>query len=90
MVEKVCSVCGKPITIALGDYPYKMCPECREKHRAKGRARYQARKKLKRHGNDKITALTAEIEEYNKKHGTRLTYGKYVAMKEIEAKSHDD
>jgi hypothetical protein len=28
--------------------------------------------------------ITREIEEYNKEHGTLLTYGQYVSMKKIE------
>lgn len=57
----------------------KYCPECTEK--------YGARKTVKRHkksGKERqdINAILMALEEYNKEHGTLLSYGQYVALTE--------
>lgn len=39
-------------------------------------------RKPKREAKDKLSETVIEIEEYNKKHGTNYTYGRYMAAKE--------
>ena len=34
-----------------------------------------------------LKAIVKELAQYNKEHGTRLTYGQYVLKKEMEAKA---
>ncbi len=79
MTKKICSVCGNQIMIPFGDYPYKTCRECREKDRYYRQSRGR---KPKREAKDKLSETVIEIEEYNKKHGTNYTYGRYMAAKE--------
>lgn len=77
--KRVCPIC-------LGTYTpktkhQKFCKECRinrrydiELYRA-GLLRPEPKE------NEKLHAMQAEIEAYNKKHGTCLTYGKYLHLK---------
>ena len=84
MTEKVCSNCSELFSIPFGDYPYKMCPNCREYFR-KARERfdkgltYKPKKKIE---TDKLLDTMARIEEYNEKWGTHYSYGQYMAAKE--------
>ena len=62
----------------------KFCPDCRDyrmdeikKYREKQRREKEARKKR-----ESIDAVCEELEAYNRKHGTLLSYGKYIALRE--------
>ena len=84
METKVCTKCKNEFKVHFGDYPYKMCPNCREYFR-KARERfdkgltYKPKKKIE---NDKLLDTMARIEEYNEKWGTHYSYGQYMAAKE--------
>ncbi len=75
---KICIVCGKEF---ISPNPKaKICSaECKE-------ARKNEIKKVKRHKDKKKTLdeVLKEIDEYNRAHGTHLTYGKYKEMKYCE------
>ena len=65
----------------------KYCPECR-KYRKDEIRQYleenKAREKiLKKKPIKSIEDISVDIRDYNKKHGTHLTYGKYVSLKEM-------
>lgn len=91
METKVCNHCSKKFNIAFGDYPYKMCPNCRKYFR-EARERfdkgltYKPKKKIE---NDKLLDTMARKDEYNAKYGTHYSYGQYMAAKENGWLKHD-
>lgn len=71
---KVCIVCGKEFVST--NPKAKMCSnECREKRKNEIKAGRRSKSKKKT-----LDELLAEIDEYNRTHGTHLTYGKYQEM----------
>jgi hypothetical protein len=63
----------------------KICDECAWENELKG-PKYAGVKRKPRiyaEPSQTIDEILAEMREYNKEHGTRLTYGKYVAYKAI-------
>ena len=52
----------------------RFCPECKKIKESKKKARQKAKT------NKSILQITRELEKYNKEHGTRLSYDKYVAL----------
>ena len=78
--KRICPVCLGMYKPNRNDQKY--CNECRENRKYEIRL-YQSGN-LRPIGHDAMDALhamNADIEAYNKKHGTCLTYGKYVHMK---------
>ena len=47
----------------------RFCPDCKK---------IRDKKKSKPKANKSVWQIARELEEYNKKHGTMLSYGKYV------------
>ena len=92
----VCDYCGKNAVVQFTKRPPKFCCEkCRRNHyRAKNRRLYhkkmreERQKRLaeqaaaKRRRIIPLHVIQAEIAAYNKAHGTNISYGKYVMMKE--------
>lgn len=78
--KKVCPICLGMFRPRRPDHDY--CDECRKNR--KYEILLYRNGKLRPICNDNMDALhdmNAEIEAYNKKHGTCLTYGKYVQYK---------
>lgn len=86
LLKKVCPVCL--CVYQQRSHNQKFCNDCLE-HRPRDvkRYRYEMRKKANQQYNDiyfgqkGIHTVNAEIEQYNKKHGTCYTYGKYIHAK---------
>lgn len=78
--KRVCPIC-------LGMYTprakkQKYCDECSKNRRYEIRLYVEGKlRPIGKDGNDKLHAMNAEIEAYNKKHGTCFTYGKYIQYK---------
>lgn len=64
-----CEECGK--VFRNPDENERFCPECNK---------VKSKKKRKPKANKNIWKIARELEEYNKKHGTLLSYGKYVEL----------
>ena len=69
-----CAECKK--VFRNPDENERFCPECKKIKESKKKARQKA-KSIK---SKSILQVTGELEKYNKKHRTMLTYGKYVAL----------
>lgn len=90
-MNRICSNCSRPFYIPDNERQYKMCGDCREYirkayQRRKERVtvkRAPARKPRRKPTTDKLILKVREIEDYNKAHGTRYSYGKYMALKQI-------
>ena len=76
--RKTCVECGKEFFAQNGNTRF-CSPECKEKHENKRKHTKKVPKKKKT-----LDEVLAELEEYNRTHGTHLTYGKYQNMKYIE------
>ncbi len=71
--RKICAECGKEFYSHNSNI--KFCSkECRDANKKKSRQPKKAKKKKT------LDELLAEIDEYNRTHGTHLTYGKYQDM----------
>lgn len=72
-----CLICGRDFT--TGAHNIKYCPNCRGKGENCTRTARRRKHKIK-----SIPEIMRELEEYNRVHGTYLTYGKYVALLSAE------
>ena len=54
----------------------RFCPECKKIKENKKKAKT----KIKTNESKTIWQITRELEQYNKEHKTRLSYGQYVAL----------
>lgn len=89
MVERICENCGGIFQGGSGAVKY--CPKCKPlmKQRDKeihkqNREFLNAQRTNRRHATQslaKVNAILREIDAYNKRHGTHLSYGKYMALK---------
>ncbi len=71
-----CRCCGAKLYDTIGEY-------CCEKCRLRGEEMWRLeRKKRKKQEKDPLYLLVRETEEYNRKNGTRLSYGQFVFIKE--------
>ena len=82
---KICPICLKAFDMHNRNQKY--CKFCHD-HRKDDIKEYQRKKREKEerqkaHAYGDIWSITREIKEYNKKHGTSLTYGKYVMQKSL-------
>ena len=50
----------------------RLCPECKKIKKSK--------KKRKSKADKNLYQIMKDLAEYNKKHGTMLSYGKYIAL----------
>lgn len=86
----LCSKCSRTFYIPDNERQYKMCSECREyvrKAYAKRKEKVTPKppppkKKIRRPTTDRLVLKVREIEDYNAEHGTRYSYGRYMALKE--------
>lgn len=69
-----CVECGK--IFRNPDENERFCPECKKTKEG----RKKAKPKVKAIKSKSIWQITRELEEYNKEHKTRLSYGQYVAL----------
>ena len=76
---KVCIVCGKEF-ISTNPKATICSDECREirKNETKAARKPKVKKKT-------LDEVLADLDEYNRTHGTHLTYGKYKEMLFVEA-----
>lgn len=80
-----CVICGEEFTANRTNAKY--CPECKEiqKRRQSNEAKRMSeiRKQNKRSERQRkeLEGLLRELDAYNEKNGTRLSYGQYVAMR---------
>lgn len=81
MRTRICPNCFSTFVPRNGHQKY--CDDCRDYRREeieqdmKRRRRAQAARKRQ----EAISDMCEEIEEYNREHGTRLSYGKYDGLK---------
>jgi predicted nucleic acid-binding Zn-ribbon protein len=88
---KKCKRCGEEFEAA--NYRFQFCDECkkakareyRELHKEEDRerARISYIEKKKNKSPYSVEKTHREILKYNEKHGTRLSYGKYQALKRL-------
>lgn len=71
-IQKECEFCGGMFTAFSRQTKY--CPECRDP------ASRECAAVKKGNPNKALFALLRKIDKYNGKHGTYLSYGKYVSM----------
>lgn len=64
-----CAECHK--VFRNPDENEKFCPECNK---------IKEKKKRKPKANKSLYQVMKDLAKYNKKHGTRLSYGKYVSL----------
>lgn len=77
--EKTCALCGKLFIAKSNNAKY--CVDCRYKGgQLKIKQLRAARKKRKIHKS--LNDIMWDLAEYNKKHKTNLSYGKYVQLLE--------
>lgn len=75
---KICIVCGKEFTAT--NPKSKVCSaECKAKRKNESRAVKKPKEEKKT-----LDEVLKDVDEYNRTHGTHLTYGKYQNMKFIE------
>lgn len=88
----ICKYCKKE----KPDDGLKMCQACREKSHAsklkcrnraelgkepiRGSSKFIVKAKAKKKVNARLDEKIRNLNEYNETHGTRLTYGKYMAL----------
>lgn len=66
-----CTICGHEFETAACNVKY--CPGCRKKAKSKP---------IPERTNKSLADVMRELDEYNRTHGTFLTYGKWVLMNE--------
>lgn len=73
----ICPICGKTFTSTANVVKYCSKECCNEMTRRRGREKTKAKSMKKNTSLDeRIKALNA----YNKKHGTNLSYGKFMSL----------
>ena len=82
--KKKCEVCHKSFTAQRSTAKY--CPSCRVKGNNKKRRENQKVQKaeetrIKADKEKYLDKTLSDLRKYNKKNGTNLSYGKFVAMK---------
>ena len=87
-IKLTCVICGRSFLTLCNNAKY--CPDCRENwqdeiKRDISRRHYEKKKVriVNLHPERKtLRQIVREVEEYNRAHGTCLTYGQYVLRKE--------
>lgn len=82
MFKKNCLHCGKEFRPLIGTQMY-CCRSCYELAKKKRAEIYNRKKREERAArkNRTLDEILKEIEEYNKKHGTFISYGQYMSMR---------
>lgn len=75
---KYCLQCGEPIITAIRT-TQDLCERCRKENSKMIRTALENKTKKKKHTAEtqSVYDFVAEVDRYNKKHGTRLSYGQY-------------
>ena len=82
--KKCCIVCSREFETER--HNLRCCSEeCTYKHRQKMREEWKNKKAAER-PRSTLEQTVRELNEYNRAHGTHLTYGKYKMMKFMEAR----
>lgn len=83
--KKVCPICMKMFERRNANQKY--CDFCKKNRpddiKEYVKAEYLKKQKNKTVPKESLTQVLRDLNEYNKKHGTHLTYGKYVQMKTL-------
>ena len=91
--KRICAICFG--VFVIGNANQRICDECKEyrpelvaeykkeRDRLSHAARQEKRKAAKTKRTTPINKIVVDINEYNKRHGTLLSYGKYVALMEM-------
>lgn len=83
--EHICVDCGEKF-YTFGVSKRTICDDCKKRHKVKWQAeRYKSFKSVKNEHSKKqsgasLTEIMKEIEEYNRIHGTYLSYGQYINL----------
>ena len=75
LYKRYCKFCGAKIITESANK--RICGFCAEYNKS-------SNKEKRQRAYEPLWNITAEIEQYNKKHGTMLSYGKYVALLKFE------
>lgn len=77
---KYCLQCGEPIVTAIRT-TQDLCEHCRKENskmiRTALEIKAKPKKKKRTAETQSVYDFVAEVDRYNKKHGTRLSYGQY-------------
>ena len=80
-----CEICLKTFTTQRSNTKY--CPACRvigKKKQEKARKLALKEKQIKKSNREKnLNKTLADLRKYNKKNGTHISYGQFVAKREI-------
>lgn len=85
MYKKDCAYCGKEFMPVIGPQIYcsrECCTMAKRKRDARSRKKIKV-KKRERKRSVTLDEILKEIEECNKKHGTFISYGQYMSMRDI-------
>lgn len=86
-MEKICKKCKKVFNASNKRKIY--CDTCKKivakenKQRSDKHQQEKRNRKKKKKTVDTLVESNREVVEYNKKHGTNLSYGKYYGLKRI-------
>ena len=85
-IKKTCQRCGATFYAASGRA--MRCEKCREAWNKEARSLYdkqhRAESKLKSNVVSKsLSQIMSDLKQYNKEHGTHLSYGQYISMREV-------
>lgn len=72
-----CKQCGREIKYAGRNRKY--CDSCRKERRRSAGREYKIKCKCKSFSNKTLDETLSDLRAYNKRHNTRLSYGKYIA-----------
>lgn len=59
------------------------CTNCIELRITESKQKSYKKRRGQKEPSGSLEEISKEIREYNEKHGTRLTYGKYTALKRL-------
>lgn len=79
MSVQICTSCHKEFII-IGKENFSKCERCCKK--SKEHTKAEIKRIHKDVPKSSLDKTVCEIKDYNKKHGTRYSYGKYIALKE--------
>ena len=80
----ICKHCGKEFTHKTFHKAY--CDECNAERKRERNRKFMQKKRgtvdvvAKPRENKALSQVIRELEEYNKTHGTRMSYGQYVSI----------
>lgn len=87
--HKRCKICGRDFIGRSGRRDGYCSAECKKEGMKRNDRNYQERKRERANRKPNLDKTLREIEAYNKKHGTRLSYGQYQLMRQLADRKHD-